>query len=428
MASALKNSLLAMIGGLRAAGIRISVAESLDAMRAVAASGIERVPMREALRATLIKDESDNPAFDAVFARHFGVGADHARNPRAGNTMIGVSGSGRGDGGGSPHQAPDPEAESRPASRESKTAPNKQDLDADHLSDAAQQPATLNRDDTARGKAPMRPADRRDISPENRKRGFPAAEAVSESGHGERGGEIQRTPFASYSQLDYEQARDALAPIKRRFRARLGRRLRPSAKGRIDFRRTIRAGIQLGGAFADLRFRSRRPRHVELLILADISGSVAYASTLILEIAAGAREFFHRFHCFVYIDRLAEADFERTHLVMTPVLDLHARSDFGRVLSQLLRERSALLNRATVVVILGDARNNRRPPRADLLREVARRCRAVIWLNPEPISRWRTGDSALANYQPELDALVGCDNLSRLESALKLLSRIRTAY
>jgi hypothetical protein len=106
---------------------------------------------------------------------------------------------------------------------------------------------------------------------------------------------------------------------------------------------------------------------------------------------------------------------------MTPALDLYARSDFGRVLGELVREHSALLNRATVVVIMGDGRNNRRPARADLLREIARRCRALIWLNPEPASRWRTGDSAIANYERELDVLAGCDNLYELEIALKLL-------
>jgi uncharacterized protein len=51
----------------------------------------------------------------------------------------------------------------------------------------------------------------------------------------------ERTPFAAYTDLDYEAARDALAPLARRFRIRLGRRLHAAPRGRIDFRRTIRA-------------------------------------------------------------------------------------------------------------------------------------------------------------------------------------------
>ena len=114
--------------------------------------------------------------------------------------------------------------------------------------------------------------------------------------------------------------------------------------GRLDFRRTIRAAMQRGGALIDLHFRARRPRHIDLVILADISGSVRYSSTLMLELMAGARGFFRRVRSFVYVDRLAEADFEQKHLVMTPALDLYARSDFGRVLGELWERRGELLN------------------------------------------------------------------------------------
>ena len=170
-----------------------------------------------------------------------------------------------------------------------------------------------------------------------------------------------------YTDLDYEQALKTLEPLRRRFRVRMGRRLRMARRGRIDIRRTIRAGIQRGGALIDLRMRRRRPRHVDLLLLADISGSVRYASSLMLGLAAGARECFRTVHSFVYVDHLAEAGFEQGYLNMMPMLDLYARSDFGRVLAELLGTRRHLLNRQTLVVILGDGRNNRKPARADLL-------------------------------------------------------------
>jgi len=137
---------------------------------------------------------------------------------------------------------------------------------------------------------------------------------------------------------------------------------------------------------------------------------------------AGARRCFRRVRSFVYIDRIAEADFEDNHLVMTPALDLYARSDFGRVLTELWRRREELLGRATLLVIMGDARNNRRPARADLLREIARGCRAVIWLNPEELSRWGTGDSAIGSYGREVRALLPSRNLRELEAGLLRVS------
>jgi hypothetical protein len=230
--------------------------------------------------------------------------------------------------------------------------------------------------------------------------------------------ETERRRFAAYTDLEYDQARELLKPLERRFRIRVGRRLRMAGRRRVDFRRTIRAGIQRGGVLAELKFRARRPRHVDLLLLADISGSVRYAAELTLELVAGARNCFRRVRSFVYIDRLAEAEFEQGHLVTWPPLDLYARSDFGRVLVELSKRQTELLTRQTLVVILGDARNNRRPARADLLREIAHRCRAVVWLNPEEPSRWGTGDSAMNQYGPVVTALYPSGNLRELEKAL----------
>jgi uncharacterized protein with von Willebrand factor type A (vWA) domain len=67
---------------------------------------------------------------------------------------------------------------------------------------------------------------------------------------------------------------------------------------------------------------------------------------------------------------------------------------------------------------MGDGRNNRRPPRSDLLREIGRTCRAVLWLNPEDRERWGTGDSAIFRYVNDLTALLPSGNLRELQDAL----------
>src|SRR5262249_21592793 len=121
---------------------------------------------------------------------------------------------------------------------------------------------------------------------------------------------------------------------------------------------------------------------------------------------------------FVYVDHLAEASFEQGHLVTSPPVDMYARSDFGRVLVELWERRAEVLNRQTLVVILGDGRNNRRPARADIVREMTRTCRGVVWLNPEEPHRWDTGDSAIEQYRPAVTALYPSGNLRELERAL----------
>jgi uncharacterized protein len=75
-------------------------------------------------------------------------------------------------------------------------------------------------------------------------------------------------------------------------------------------------------------------------------------------------------------------------------------------------------------VILGDGRNNRRPARADLLRDMRGLCRAIVWLTPEPAERWGTRDSAIHQYARAVDALHRCANLSELERSLERSIRI----
>src|SRR5579862_256367 len=384
----LRDQLVSFIAALRDAGVRVSVAESIDAMNAVAAVGLERARMHEALAASLIKDEADRAIFDESFNRFFSAPrANRGEHPdQRGDQVSAAAGRGRPGDDPSPRDDAPPRKPEQP--REGARANDRADKSSSEAK-PSKKTATAHRDD-AEGKDAERNSDKMrgheeqgvaDSQAESTSPGIDASRVA-------RLRAIERRPFDTFSDLDYDEARDALAPLIRRFRIRLGRRLRLAKTGRIDFRRTIRAAMQRGGALIDLNFRARRPRHVDLVILADISGSVRYAAQLMLELMAGARGCFRRVSSFVYVDHLAEADFEQGHLVMTPALDLYARSDFGRVLGELWERRSGLLTRSTIVVIMGDGRNNRLPARADVIREIARTCRAVIWLNPEDPSRW----------------------------------------
>jgi uncharacterized protein len=423
---AFKELLLAFIADLRAAGVRISVGESLDAMNAIPLASLERVCVREALRASLIKDAADDPIFETEFARCFGFVQSGAETRSSRAAYNGVNGQGdKGSPAESTAIRPSTSSEkqrtasflpARLRSRETNQGPDEFGCVKSEPKQSVPPAAQGNR---ITGTIGLEELIGKDADLEGGElTGSLDASGIAQAARLEA---IARLPFSDYTNLNYEQARDVLAVLNRRLRVRLGRRMRLAAKGRIDFRRTIRAAIQRGGAMADLRFRARRPRHIDLLLLADISGSVKYAANLMLEIVAGARACFHRVTSLVYIDRLAEAAFEQGHLVITPLIDLYARSDFGQVLAELLKEHRSRLGPTTVVVIMGDGRNNRRPARVDLMRDLRRSTRAIVWLNPEPPERWGTGDSAIRQYDCEVDAIIPCGKLSELEAALGTL-------
>src|SRR5262249_36180580 len=160
---------------------------------------------------------------------------------------------------------------------------------------------------------------------------------------------------------------------------RLARRERRRTHGRIDVRRMLRAATSTGGVPLRLVRRARRPDRADLGALVDLSGSGATASEPCPGLVAPAAPLFRRLRTFAYVDHLCPITIEHGHLTPDGALDLHARSDFGQVLGELVATRTALLTRRALVLVVGDARNNRRPPRADLLVRVRERVQRLVW-------------------------------------------------
>ena len=150
----------------------------------------------------------------------------------------------------------------------------------------------------------------------------------------------------------------------------------------------------------------------------DVSYSTATAAEFLLSLLAPARRHFRRVTFLAYVDRPCAVSFEGGHVVPHEPLDLNARSDFGAVLRLLADRWDAAVGRNTVLLILGDARNNRRPPRGDLLAGFHRTARRVVWLNPEPVARWNTGDSVMATYAKHCDVVLPAWNPRTLDAAL----------
>jgi uncharacterized protein with von Willebrand factor type A (vWA) domain len=221
------------------------------------------------------------------------------------------------------------------------------------------------------------------------------------------------------SPQDIEDCDALVAELARRFRAHLRRRQRQVRRDRLDVRRTIRWSISKGGVPIQPAFRGRRPGAPDLVALCDCSHSVATATRFMLGLLHPAHEFFRRVRLFGFVDQPIEISIEGGTLVPHGRLDLYARSDFGKVLVMFRERYESLLNRNTMLLILGDARNNRRPPRADVLARFRTAARRLVWLNPEPIGRWNTGDSVMNAYRRACDELLPASTIQELDAALR---------
>ena len=392
----MRDVTLRFINDLRTAGLRVSLSESMDAVQAVAAIGIERELLREALAASLVKEEEERPLFDETFARFFAAPESRRKGKRHEQSSSG-------EGQRSTPNGVQARAQQRPPEQR-RTGEHPAQEQLEQSSEQENQPADS--------------IEQREIG---KKQGLGDRNPTPNTQHLilTRRALLER-PFKAFDSRDVEATKDLVEELARRLRGHLSRRYKRSKRGRLDFRRTIRASISHGGVLIETRLRNRRPGKPDLVALCDLSGSVAVVSDFLLALLAPATEYFRRVHTFAYVDRLCEVSFEQGHVVPHTTLDLYARSDFGAVLQHFWQEYSeSLLTRNTLILILGDARNNRRPPRPDLLARMRDQAKKLVWLNPDPRARWNTGDSVIGRYAPLCDTVAECGNLRELLGALK---------
>ncbi len=220
--------------------------------------------------------------------------------------------------------------------------------------------------------------------------------------------------------------RKAIYPLTRKLAVRLARKRRHGRKGPLDFRNTVRHSLSYGGVPADPKFKFPRPAKPEIMVIADISGSVAAFARFTLQLVYAISGQFSKVRSFVFIDGIDEVTkffegiediTEAVHRVNTEadVIWVDGHSDYGHAFEVFWSKWGKEISPKTTVLLLGDARNNYHASQAWVVKEMRKKARHVYWLNPEPKSYWDTGDSILSEYSSHTDGAWECRNLRQLE-------------
>lgn len=220
--------------------------------------------------------------------------------------------------------------------------------------------------------------------------------------------------------------RKSLQPLSRKLAVRLARKRRHGRKGPLDFRSTVRHSLSTGGVPLEPRFRYPRPSKPEIVVIADISGSVASFARFTLHLVHAISSQFSKVRSFVFIDGIdevtrffegAEDPADAVHRINTEadVVWVDGHSDYGHALTVFWERWGEEITPRTSVMLLGDARNNYHATQAWVLKDLRTRARHVYWLNPEPRAYWNSGDSVVGEYATHCDEVVECRTLRQLE-------------
>ncbi len=445
--------LLDFIHAARGAGVRISTAESLDALRAVDLVGYgSRARLKATLALALAKSVGEQPAFDETFERFFTAsrlsklgepaGEDAAARAQNDDTEL-LTASGRMEGGGGSGSG----GGGMPAS--AAQSPLGQMLmagDASALSLAMAQAAQrINLERmrlfTQRGLFGRRllmdmggealdleiiDADRRAEEQSDVRAGSLAAELkrrrqllrdeirelidrqyllqAAQASRALREEIIREANLATLG--DFRDVEVIVRKLAKKLASQHQRRRRVLRKGLLDVRRTLRRNVRHDGVLVEPQWRWKRKDRPNIVVVCDVSNSVrAYAKFLLLFLYSLA-DVLPRVRAFAFSYRLGEVtelfrqqDFNEAAAETLERYGMGS-TDYGLAFEALEALCLGAVDHRTTLIVLGDARSNYGDPRADILRRFSERARQVIWLNPEHQARWGSGDSVMPRYRP----------------------------
>ncbi|MGZ4487343.1 MAG: vWA domain-containing protein [Nocardioides sp.] len=457
MGSGLVERHIAFLEALRGAGLPVSLAEDIDAFAALGAvPWDDRATVRAAYAATLVKRQAQRPTFDTLFDLYFPrLVGEGARTGDHGDVGEG------GEGGAAPIVKDNAEAlrDFRAELADALTAGDQERLQQLAVEMVARFGAMPGRGPglsswsaytalqrvspqelvdqlvaglLAQGRVPdeaSRVAGRR-VGGFTRMVEDDARRRIAE----EKGADhvanvavrpsIDRLDFTAARRSDLEEMRREIYPLARRLATRLTQEHHARRRGPLDFRRTVRASISTGGVPLVTHHKPKRPHRTELVVLCDVSGSVANFAQFTLLLVYALRDQFQKVRAFTFIDHVHEVTehFRPGADVVDVMADLAAstahaalwgRTNYGRALGKFAELHGDALGPKTSLLILGDARSNYSDLNAEVLREMAEQCRHAWWLNPEHTRHWDTGDSAARTYG-EVVRMVECRNLTQL--------------
>jgi hypothetical protein len=453
------KTLGSFIGELREVGLPVSTAEALDAAAALQVIDVGRKEaVREALAATLVKVPRHRRSFDIAFEVFFGIGLDDpslGEAPAAADAadlpMEGGGGSGdelldqlaaallSGDGDGLRR------AVQRAVSRLSGFQPGRPVGGRYYLYRVMQRlqgieerlagdeevsglAARLQRDEVEALMEMLREELRREIV--RRLVADRGAEPVAQT---LREPLVEDLDLMHATRSELERIEAAVAPLARKLATRLAQRRRRGRRGRLDLRRTIRRSLAHGGALIDPQFRPPRRSKPEIVLLCDISGSMATFARFTMQLTYAIGNQFSRVRSFAFVDEVDEVtgffgpgrDFADSMTAMSQIARVvghDGHSDYGAVLRGFDERYRQAVSPQTTLIVTGDARNNYRDPEAAIFADVAAKARSVVWLNPEASRFWDTGDSIMRQYRPLCDSVHEVRTLRQLESFVEAVA------
>jgi uncharacterized protein len=234
---------------------------------------------------------------------------------------------------------------------------------------------------------------------------------------------LSEKSFYYLSEDEIRRMQEAVTKLAQRLRNVVAVRRKRARRGKFDSNDTLRKNLQYGGVPFRIIFDRKRKDKPQVMVLCDVSDSVRNVSRFMLQFVYSLQDLYSKVRSFIFVSDVGEITelFKERDIndaieaaLHGNVINVYAHSDFGRAFKSFHRDYLAAVNKRTTVIILGDGRNNYNLPHDWVLKDVHQRAKQVIWLNPENRMTWGFGDSEMDRYAPHCTLVEECRNLNQL--------------
>ncbi len=231
---------------------------------------------------------------------------------------------------------------------------------------------------------------------------------------------LSKTRLNNIEHIYLHKVHELIQKMAKKLASRHSHKRRRLKRGQLNMAKTLRKGIPNDGVMFNTFWRQVKKEKPQILAVCDVSGSVAAYSKFLLLFLYSLQDILPKVRSFAFSSHLGEVSAYFDDYPVEKAIELvnwkyGGATDYGNSLMDFSKLALDDINSNTTVIILGDARNNNGDPKLDILKSIFQRARQVIWLNPESRRAWGSGDSEMLRYQSACHFSAECNNLKQLE-------------
>ena len=231
---------------------------------------------------------------------------------------------------------------------------------------------------------------------------------------------LSKTRLNNIEHIYLHKVHELIRKMAKKLASRHSHKRRRLKRGQLNMAKTLRKGIPNDGVMFNTFWRQVKKEKPQILAVCDVSGSVAAYSKFLLLFLYSLQDILPKVRSFAFSSHLGEVSTYFDDYPVEKAIELvnwkyGGATDYGNSLMDFSKLALDDINSNTTVIILGDARNNNGDPKLDILQRIFQRARQVIWLNPESRRAWGSGDSEMLRYQSACHFSAECNNLKQLE-------------